>query len=61
MATGCEVKISHGLGSCTNDIAVYKPSFPQSNIYFVDTPGFDSDNYSDAEVFKRLAQWLNDT
>jgi GTPase Era involved in 16S rRNA processing len=51
------------LASCTRDIQVVKVAHPSASgsIVFVDTPGFDDDTMSDAEVLSRIAKWLNDT
>src|SRR6266511_910706 len=50
MATGITGIVGHSLESKTNEISVFKLSCPgitDSDIYFVDTPGFDDTNKSD--------------
>ena len=45
MATGREGGVGHSLESCTTEISVIKhilPELADSNIYFVDTPGFNN-------------------
>ncbi len=47
MATGIEGGVGHSLKSFTTEISVVKQTLPEladSNIYFVDTPGFDNNN-----------------
>jgi len=56
------VGTSPGLESCTNEIGIFKMSFPGYNIVFIDTPGFEhSDiNRSDSEVFKMISGYLSE-
>ena len=64
MVTGVEGKVGHTLESCTSEISVVKLSFPgvvDSDICFVDTPGFDDTRTSDSKILKMIADWLNDT
>jgi len=64
VATGVEGKAGHTVESCTSEISVVKLSFPgivDSDICFIDTPGFDHTGISDIEVLKMIADWLNDT
>jgi len=64
MATGIEGIVGHSLESQTNEISVIKLSFPgiaDSDICFVDTPGFDHTRQSDVEIFKMISEWLNNT
>ena len=64
MATGVEGKAGHTLESCTSEISVVKLSFPgvvDSDICFVDTPGFDDTRTSSTEILKTIADWLNYT
>lgn len=43
----------------TQDCAVYRYAHSDStNIYMVDTPGFDDTNMTDADVLRHLADWL---
>jgi len=63
-ATGYNKGVGHSLESCTSEITAVKLSFPElvaSDIYFVDTPGFDDTNKSDLDIFKMISEWLNDT
>ncbi|KAF8157122.1 P-loop containing nucleoside triphosphate hydrolase protein [Crassisporium funariophilum] len=64
IATGLDVGIGHTLESCTSTVNTIKLSFPEyseCNVVFVDTPGFDDTNKSDAEILKMIADWLNET
>ena len=64
IATGIDGIVGHSLVSCTNNISVFKLSVPgivDSDIYFVDTPGFDDTNKSDVDIFKMISDWLNST
>jgi len=64
MATGIEGIVGHSLESKTNEISVIKLSFPgiaDSDICFVDTPGFDDTNKSDVQIFEMISNWLLDT
>ena len=59
-----EGKAGHTLESCTNKISVVKLSFPgliDSDICFVDTPGFDDTRISDTEILKMISDWLSNT
>ena len=64
MATGITGIVGHSLESQTNEISVIKLSFPaiaDSDICFIDTPGFDHTNKSDVHIFKMISEWLNNT
>jgi len=56
------VKVGHGLATCTTQISVVRLSFPNlvdSDICFVDTPGFDDTNGTDLQILKMISDWLN--
>ncbi|EXJ72935.1 uncharacterized protein A1O5_04084 [Cladophialophora psammophila CBS 110553] len=60
-----ELKIGHGLESCTTVVQGYsficKDKRDNANIlvHLIDTPGFDDTNKNDAEVLRDIANWLN--
>ncbi|KAF7983557.1 hypothetical protein HWV62_21140 [Athelia sp. TMB] len=67
MAMGSEASegetVGHGLESYTQDVRVVRcrhPDDPRSYV-FVDTPGFDDTNLSDADILLRIATWLTAT
>ena len=60
-ATGVDVGIGHDLESCTSEIGMTKMSFPDYEIVFVDTPGFDNTTISDSEILKMISDWLGKT
>jgi len=56
-----DIEIGHGLKSCTVGVNAIRlttddPMCPA--ITFVDTPGFDDTEISDAETLDKVAQWL---
>jgi len=57
------VKVGHGLATCTTQISVVRLSFPNvvdSDICFVDTPGFDDTlDGTDLQILKMISDWLN--
>jgi len=64
LVTGLTGLVGHGLASFTNEVSVIKLSFPglvDSDICFVDTPGFDDTDKSDVHIFKMISDWLNKT
>ncbi|KAI9693202.1 MAG: hypothetical protein M1822_005198 [Bathelium mastoideum] len=50
-----EVKIGHGLASCTVDVEICSFLQDGRRIYIIDTPGFDDTNRSNTEVLKDVA------
>jgi hypothetical protein len=59
-----ERRVGHTLESCTSEISIVRLSLPEivdSDICFVDTPGFDDTNKSDVDIFKMISGWLIDT
>lgn len=38
-----------------------KISFPDYEIVFVDTPGFDNNKTSDSDILKMISDWLEKT
>jgi hypothetical protein len=64
VAKNSNIAVGHGLESCTSDISTVRLSFPErtaSDIVFVDTPGFDHTNKTEADVLKMVADWLKTT
>jgi len=61
MATGVTGLVGHGLASFTTGISVIRLSFPELDLCFVDTPGFDDTNKSDVDIFKMISDWLDST
>ncbi len=66
MATGGRqlVAVGNELYSCTQKISVVKLSSPgvvDSDICFVDTPGFDDLHRCDIDVLKIISDFLNKT
>ncbi|KAF7974363.1 hypothetical protein HWV62_12322 [Athelia sp. TMB] len=63
-ATGSDDKtIGHGLESFTQHVRAVRccrPDDPRSFV-FVDTPGFDDTNLSDADILIRITSWLKET
>ncbi|KAF8811587.1 P-loop containing nucleoside triphosphate hydrolase protein [Phlegmacium glaucopus] len=58
------VAVGHKLESCTSEISTIRISSPDlvdSDIVFVDTPGFDHTNKTDIEILKMVADWLKST
>lgn len=56
------VDVGHTLFARTQDISVVKlSSHVESDICFVDTPGFDDTNNSDFHTLKKISEFLNKT
>ncbi|KAF9032982.1 P-loop containing nucleoside triphosphate hydrolase protein [Panaeolus papilionaceus] len=56
-ATGYDkLEIGDDLESCTSEIHVIR--FGDSDIYIVDTPGFNDTNRTDLDIFKLISEWL---
>jgi len=56
--------VGHDLESYTSEIKIVKLSVPElanGAVVFVDTPGFDDTNKSDADILKMVADWLKAT
>ncbi|KAH7084617.1 P-loop containing nucleoside triphosphate hydrolase protein [Paraphoma chrysanthemicola] len=52
--------IGHGLDSCTQEVEVIPCTLDDgTDIYLVDTPGFDDSSRSDSEILREVALWLN--
>jgi hypothetical protein len=62
-ATGADVKIGHGLISCTEEVSAIRCQHPSrdGDIVLVDTPGFDDTFKSDIQILEQIADWLRDT
>ena len=55
------VVTGHGLRSCTAEVQSYRYQHAdgsESNVVFVDTPGFDDTEIKDADILVRIAEWL---
>ncbi|KAF5257022.1 hypothetical protein FOXYS1_12473 [Fusarium oxysporum] len=62
MCTGQDVPVGHDLQACTQHVTAYQcKSSDTSDIYLLDTPGFDDTNRSDTEVLKEIALCLTKT
>jgi len=61
VATGVDAGFGHDLKSCTSEIGIIKMSFPDFNIVFVDTPGFDNTKRSDSDFLEIILGWLEKT
>ncbi|KAK4553240.1 hypothetical protein LTR86_009770 [Recurvomyces mirabilis] len=56
-----DVEVGHNMESCTNKVAVYPVTLPNgTNIFLLDTPGFDDTYKSDTDVLREIAAWLQD-
>lgn len=53
-----EIKIGHGLHSCTTEVSVYYFWHQGVRIWLVDTPGFDDTERSDLDILRDVAFWL---
>jgi hypothetical protein len=53
-----EVSIGHNLQACTQEVGVFLCKLKDTNVYLVDTPGFDDTDRSDTEVLREIASWL---
>ncbi|KAF5849063.1 hypothetical protein GGP41_005978 [Bipolaris sorokiniana] len=54
------LEVGHGLDSCTVSVQVATCKAEDgTNIYLVDTPGFDDTYRSDSEILREVALWLN--
>ncbi|KAF8858761.1 P-loop containing nucleoside triphosphate hydrolase protein [Acephala macrosclerotiorum] len=61
-ATGrSDMKIGHGLTSCTQEISLSRLKFGGKNVALIDTPGFDDTYKSDAEILELIAKFLAET
>ncbi|KAJ4997042.1 P-loop containing nucleoside triphosphate hydrolase protein [Colletotrichum sp. SAR 10_66] len=57
--TKSTVPIGSKLQSCTREVTVYRYQYDNfTNVYLVDTPGFDDTNLSDSDVLKEIATWM---
>ena len=64
VATGVEVDIGDELEPCTSEISMIKLSdheLSDNDIMFIDTPGFDTLEVSEADVLTQLSNWLRAT
>jgi GTPase SAR1 family protein len=55
-ATGHAVKIGHGHDACTDEVSLYQ--IPGTDVYLMDTPGFDDPAFSDAKILTSIATSL---
>jgi len=63
-ATGYTGIVGHSLESYTTGVSVFKLSFPElvdSDICFIDTPGFDDTLKPDDVIFRQLSDWILST
>ncbi|KLO99847.1 uncharacterized protein FFB20_14350 [Fusarium fujikuroi] len=62
LCTGQDVPVGHDLQACTQHVTAYQCKWSDtSDIYLLDTPGFDDTNRSDTEVLKEIALCLAKT
>ncbi|KFZ02161.1 hypothetical protein V500_00399 [Pseudogymnoascus sp. VKM F-4518 (FW-2643)] len=59
--TGRDLKVGHGLTSCTEDVHAVSCRIGNENVILVDTPGFSDTNISDTEILRRIAAWMQDS
>ncbi|EPS45311.1 hypothetical protein H072_697 [Dactylellina haptotyla CBS 200.50] len=57
-ATGQNVKVGNTLEACTSKTGMYQ--IPNSNIYLVDTPGFDDTYVSDKDILEGISDCLRE-
>ena len=58
------VDIGDELEPCTNEISMIKLSdreLSDNDIMFIDTPGFDTLEVSEADILRQLSDWLRTT
>ncbi|KFZ09175.1 hypothetical protein V502_08879 [Pseudogymnoascus sp. VKM F-4520 (FW-2644)] len=58
--TGKDLKVGHGLTSCTEDVLPVSCRIGNENVILVDTPGFSDTNVTDTEILRRIAEWMKD-
>ena len=59
MVSGSDLAVGHGLNSCTADVQQSPPfDFDGRQVSFIDTPGFDDTNVSDADILKMITLFL---
>ncbi|KXH64061.1 kinesin light chain [Colletotrichum salicis] len=56
-----QLRIGHGLESCTQDIETVDFSLDGHKVTLVDTPGFDDSERSDTEILRLIAAWLQNS
>ncbi|KAF5527233.1 Vegetative incompatibility protein HET-E-1 [Colletotrichum aenigma] len=62
LCTDQSVSIGQGLHSETQDIVAYPcRSDVGSNVYLIDTPGFDDTERDDAEILRQIAAWVGES
>ncbi|KFX88791.1 hypothetical protein V490_07401 [Pseudogymnoascus sp. VKM F-3557] len=59
--TGKDLKVGHGLTSCTEKVLPVPCRIGSKNVILVDTPGFSDTNVSDTEILRRIAEWMKDS
>lgn len=62
-ATGADVEVGYGLGSCTKEFKKFRvlstvQQGRDTDIVLVDTPGFNDTYKSEADILKGTADWL---
>ncbi|KAF9115030.1 hypothetical protein BGX27_009148 [Mortierella sp. AM989] len=53
-----DVRVGHGLSSCTQGIEAVECVISGNTITLLDTPGFDDTHRTDTEILESIAQWL---
>ncbi|KAI1376171.1 P-loop containing nucleoside triphosphate hydrolase protein [Hypoxylon crocopeplum] len=61
-ASGHDVGIGHGAGSCTQVCSVYRSQYDVGGTQFdlIDTPGFDDPHRNDFDILKDISKTLDD-
>lgn len=57
MATGAPIVVGHALEICTTEVTPVRTPY-LDGVIFVDTPGFDDTNRSDADILDATRRWL---
>ena len=50
--------MASGLKSCTKDVREFVVKTPGSKYVIADTPGFDDTYFSDRDILRTIANWL---
>ncbi|KAK3329121.1 P-loop containing nucleoside triphosphate hydrolase protein [Apodospora peruviana] len=50
--------VGDDLESCTNTLSIHSANVDGTDVYLIDTPGFDDTNRTDTDVLREIASWL---
>lgn len=53
-----DVKIGEGTQSQTQDVDYYGTTIQGTEVWFIDTPGFDDSGRTDAQILEQIGSWL---